>query len=249
MRKSPRSNSRAAHASTRCSVSCATRTPSRHRSPSRVPHRDASAAVPTQRRASSRTCSGRREHASERGIGTAYDPPRRPRWPQMTILVGADPDIPPRRRDREVRDPLEGLGVLDPIAVEVEVLEATAARPPRDARRRAVASPQPRDRRTTLDGDDATTSTVPGAVSSGRPAVAVTGSRTSKRVHGGHEPRGSSRRRCRCFRADGGFASGQRSTLSGISYAEGCPGRPVSAPVVISGISWAATMDSGRYLR
>src|ERR1700683_1077327 len=65
----------------------------------------------------------------------------------MPTRVHADPHIPPSRRDHQLRDPLEHLRVIDPMPVGIQVLKATTAPPPRDARRRAIATPQPWDRR------------------------------------------------------------------------------------------------------
>ena len=47
--------------------------------------------------------------------------------------VGADPDLLPGRRDRQLADPLQRLVVLDPLAVGVEVGEAAAAAAADDA--------------------------------------------------------------------------------------------------------------------
>lgn len=67
------------------------------------------------------------------------------------MWVHADPHIPPGRRDYQLRDPLEHLRIVDPFSVGIEVLEATAAPSPRDARCCAAATPQPRDCRTPSD--------------------------------------------------------------------------------------------------
>ena len=52
--------------------------------------------------------------------------------------VRADPHLSPGGRNDELADALEGLGILDPLALLVQVLEATAPPPAEDSRSRAV---------------------------------------------------------------------------------------------------------------
>ena len=99
---------------------------------------------------------------------------------QMPTRVHANPHIPPGRRDHELSDPLKHLGVVDPLSVRVEVLKPTAAPSPGNTWRRAIATPQSRDRRAPINaaGPSHTVSIYPAL--DGRqtkPLLARTGSR------------------------------------------------------------------------
>src|SRR3954452_501538 len=59
----------------------------------------------------------------------------------VTARVGADPHVGPRRGNRERADPVPCLGVLDRIAVLVEVREPPAATDAPDPRRGAIDPP------------------------------------------------------------------------------------------------------------
>jgi hypothetical protein len=61
---------------------------------------------------------------------------------EMPMGVRTDPHIPPGWRDHQLRDPLEHPRIVDSSPVGVEVLKATAAPSPRDARlNRGIAAP------------------------------------------------------------------------------------------------------------
>src|SRR5689334_8853956 len=61
----------------------------------------------------------------------------------MALGVHADPDLPPRRRDRQRVDALQHLGVVDPLPRGIEVLKAAPAPPAGDPGRRAIGASQP----------------------------------------------------------------------------------------------------------
>jgi hypothetical protein len=65
---------------------------------------------------------------------------------KVTVLESADPHVGPRGRYPEVLDPLKGVEVLDPLAVEPDVFEAATSPPTGDAGRRAIDSSQARHR-------------------------------------------------------------------------------------------------------
>src|SRR5207244_4990157 len=53
---------------------------------------------------------------------------------KVAARIHADPYLPPCRRDCKRGDTLEHLGVVDPLALGIEVLEAPAPPPAADAR-------------------------------------------------------------------------------------------------------------------
>jgi len=69
-----------------------------------------------------------------------------PRRLEMAERVHADPHLAPRRRDRELGDSLERLGIVDAIAGGISVFKAATATAARDPGGRAVGSSQPRHR-------------------------------------------------------------------------------------------------------
>src|SRR5205085_8161808 len=62
---------------------------------------------------------------------------------EMAARVRADPDVPPRRRDRQVAQALEGLRLAQPPPVLAHVYEAASAPDPPEARLRAIRAPDP----------------------------------------------------------------------------------------------------------
>jgi hypothetical protein len=60
----------------------------------------------------------------------------------VSVRVGADPDVIPGRWDDELANPLENLCVRDPCTVRIEVLEAAAAAAPGDPGPRAIGASQ-----------------------------------------------------------------------------------------------------------
>src|ERR1700744_5014773 len=62
----------------------------------------------------------------------------------MATRIHADPYLAPCRRDRELDDALERLGIVDPPAIGIAVFEAAPAAAPCDSRRSAVRSSQSR---------------------------------------------------------------------------------------------------------
>jgi hypothetical protein len=72
----------------------------------------------------------------------------------VTVRIGADPDLLPRRRNDELADALHHLGLVDTPALLVEVLEAAPATAADDAWTGAIDSSEaghgcevfPRDR-------------------------------------------------------------------------------------------------------
>ena len=86
---------------------------------------------------------GERQHPVELRTVTTLVPQRvvevllaaggvRPGRLQMAEFVEADPDVGPRRRDRQAAEPLEQLLVVDPATVRVDVRESAATTHPRD---------------------------------------------------------------------------------------------------------------------
>jgi hypothetical protein len=57
----------------------------------------------------------------------------------VAVRVRADPDVLPGRRDHQRPDPLDHLGVLDHVAVSIEVAEPLAPAAPGQARLVGVA--------------------------------------------------------------------------------------------------------------
>src|SRR5437762_3331985 len=69
-------------------------------------------------------------------VVTVLLPPRRVGPDRLEVPVGieADPDVRPGRGDCEGSDALDRLGIVDPLAVRIHVLEAAPAATPRDPR-------------------------------------------------------------------------------------------------------------------
>ena len=65
----------------------------------------------------------------------------------VPVRVRADPHVSPGGRNDELADPLEDLFVVDPLALFVQKLEATAAAPADDPRAGAVDAAKSRHRR------------------------------------------------------------------------------------------------------
>ena len=137
MRKKPRSSSRTAQASTRSRVSCVGR-----------------GQVGLDLLAQPRQRAGEADHVVEL-LGVAPGAPRvvvavllaargvDPRGLQVAVRVRADPDVLPGGRDAELADALEHLGLVDALAVVVEVREAAARAPAGDPGAGAVGAAEP----------------------------------------------------------------------------------------------------------
>jgi hypothetical protein len=72
---------------------------------------------------------------------------------EVAVGLGADPDVGPGRRDGELPDPFQDLGLADGLAVGIGVGEAFPLGPPPDARRVIGDVAQARGLRT-FDGID-----------------------------------------------------------------------------------------------